>query len=232
MKTHTPLLPISLDSPTLARECSIKPLSTMPFGLTKLEIIANGPPLNLSKTASLSLRLERQHPPPIKSSKCKKNLTIGKYKYIVEKENRIGFILVENREALEKLIEIPQEVAKQVLSVRTIPPEGTDPDTVVVLENFTNDDIKGFIQYLSTMENPPSPTLFPPPLNSVLRLGPEGLEATLEIQKQMNTAPEDASTEVKTCYDVTVDHLANYVNGDLQDRVEHIEESLHLLYSQ
>ena len=159
-------------------------------------------------------------------------LPFDKHIYVAEEENRIALILVNAKKALEKLADVSKEVAQQVLIARTTPPENTDKDTAIVLENFTANQITNFARYLESIHDIPPAEAMTPPLDSVVRLGVEGLHNALNLLQEMSTAPEGVSPEVQAAYDSDLDDLSEFINNDLQKRVEDIEQSIKLLYSE
>ena len=159
-------------------------------------------------------------------------LIYGKYKYIVEKENRIVLSLLEVQKAWDDLVDVPLEIAEEAFSTRMTPPESADEDTAIVVTKFNATQIETFIKYFEGLGEDYNPNKLPaPPLDAVFRLKAPGLKNALNVLRQMNTPPPDAGVFVKKAYTVDVGFLRSFIDGSLQKRVENIEESIKLLYS-
>ena len=183
---------------------------------------------------SLSVLKTRRTTPLMKSDGQdeQKELIVGKYKYIAEKENGLAFLLMTAKEDFDRLSSIPMEVAIQVFKHRNSTPEGLDEDTLTVLQNFTEKEIKSFVEGLKKLgDQLPSAEKFDAPFSSVIKLGVEGLQNILIIIKEKNTHPVDASPEVQIAYGVSLATLGEFIHGHLEKRIKPLEKSLKLLFS-
>ena len=201
---------------------------------------------------SLSVSILRRTT-PLQLDEGQAQLSFGQYKYIAEEGNQLAMNLARANESWNTLSPISREVAQYALTSRTTLPDEMDPDTKIILKYFDAKDIKDFIKELEQMgANTPAPGQFAPPYDSIIRLGVRGLGNALDILREMHTRPSDEdiiaelqetfgyfpekfaqyTSQISAAYEVDTASLKDFINGELEKRVEDTEENIKLLYSE
>ena len=180
--------------------------------------------------ANLSvLRLQRITPVVVEGQKV---ATVDIYRYVAEGGNRLARNLIQAKDDFEHLAGVTPELAREVLAARTTVPEGVDSTNIaIIIEHFSPDEIAQIVGQLTAAQHLPPLERWSLPLKSFALLGAENWSSLLAIVQEMNTAPADASPQVKAAYEVSQSALRAFVSGDLERQAKGFAQGLRLLYN-
>ena len=180
--------------------------------------------------ANLSvLRLQRITPVVVEEQKV---ATVDIYRYVAEEGNRLARNLIQAKDDFEHLADVTPELAQEVLAARTTVPEGVySINIAIIIEHFSPSEIAQIVGQLTAAQHLPPLERWSPPLKSFALLGAENWSSLLAIVQGINTAPADASPQVKAAYEVSQSALRAFVSGDLERQVKGFAQGLGLLYN-
>ena len=180
--------------------------------------------------ANLSvLRLQRITPVVIEGQKV---ATVDIYRYVAEEGNRLARNLIQTKDDFEHLADVTPKLAREVLAARTtVPEEVYSTNIATIVEHFSPGEIEQIVERLAAAQHLPPLEQWPLRLRPFALLGAENWSSLLAIVQEVNTAPADASPQIKAAYEVAQSVLRAFISGDLERQAKGIAQGLRLLYN-
>lgn len=192
---------------------------------------------SLGFTDKLKIKRQRSTDYYGKDDENQISMIVGPWRYIAQKQNNLAYSLIKNESMFYDFKDkVSVEVAKGVLTKRRLILQAQTGDTKVVLDNLKPEEIADLKAQLESLgDNVPPIDGLPPLLQSVVRLGVEGMQNCLDIIASLKVAPANSDEDVVLAFSQESDFLEKFVkfaeldDNGLKERRSSFNETLQLL---